>query len=418
MNRYQITNVLGEGSFGTVHLAVNKETHEKYAIKILKESLPWKDLIKMRELQSLMRLNRHPSIVALIEVIRSQDGLVSFVFEYMTDGSLHDFIMENRANRTSIPEQVIVSLTNQAFQGLAHLHRLFYIHRDVKPENFCICRRRDGSIILKLADFSLARGPHEATHPLTAYISTRWYRAPEVLLGSIARNMTATSLSTQHAYNTSMDIFAMGCIVTELFRLRPLFPGQSELHQLQLIVNLLGPLPATMTAQYPGSFIAQTRDQQSPAAHLKCPRARVELIMADSRTQAVSFAANDFCFQSLALDPEHRLTSEAALQHEFVCNGSIPGALDWTTSQLSASASSLSRDAPPPVTKAMHRRASEENVAPNAANVHTTKLPQNANKRLAMTTPNSQRPTPESQVVTASPQQFHLRMHHDNSHLT
>ena len=97
----------------------------------------------------------------------------------------------------------------QILQGLAYMHKQGYFHRDMKPENL-LC---SGDTI-KIADFGLAR-EIRSRPPFTDYVSTRWYRAPEVLLRS-------------PIYSAPIDMFAMGAIMAELYTLRPLFPGSSE----------------------------------------------------------------------------------------------------------------------------------------------------------------------------------------------
>ncbi|KHJ77671.1 hypothetical protein OESDEN_22709, partial [Oesophagostomum dentatum] len=97
-----------------------------------------------------------------------------------------------------------------------------YFHRDMKPENI-MC---NGTELVKIADFGLAREVRSKP-PYTDYVSTRWYRAPEILLRSTS-------------YNSPIDIWALGCIMAELYMLRPLFPGTSELDQLFKIVTILG----------------------------------------------------------------------------------------------------------------------------------------------------------------------------------
>lgn len=95
-------------------------------------------------------------------------------------------------------------------QGLTYIHRHGYFHRDLKPENLL---EQKGTI--KIADFGLAK-QIRSRPPYTDYVSTRWYRAPEVILRS-------------PNYNSPIDIFAVGAIMAELFRLNPIFPGNSEI---------------------------------------------------------------------------------------------------------------------------------------------------------------------------------------------
>lgn len=112
--------------------------------------------------------------------------------------------------------------TYKIFQGLAFMHRHGFFHRDMKPENL-LC---SGPELVKIADFGLARETRSRP-PYTDYVSTRWYRAPEVLLHSIN-------------YNTPIDLWAVGCIMAELYTFRPLFPGTSEIDQIFKICSVLG----------------------------------------------------------------------------------------------------------------------------------------------------------------------------------
>jgi len=102
------------------------------------------------------------------------------------------------------------------------MHRHGFFHRDLKPENL-LC---SGPELIKIADFGLAR-EIRSRPPFTDYVSTRWYRAPEVLLHSTN-------------YGSTIDLWAMGCIMAELYTFRPLFPGSSEVDQLFKICSVLG----------------------------------------------------------------------------------------------------------------------------------------------------------------------------------
>ena len=103
----------------------------------------------------------------------------------------------------------------QAFYALCYLHANNICHRDIKPENFLISHGGDlTTVSLKLADFGLAKRTGAGNH--TEYVSTRWYRAPELVLRS-------------SQYDQSVDIFALGCIMAEMYLGRPIFPGSTEL---------------------------------------------------------------------------------------------------------------------------------------------------------------------------------------------
>ncbi|XP_076440775.1 serine/threonine-protein kinase dyf-5-like isoform X1 [Babylonia areolata] len=217
MNRYNIHKQLGDGTYGCVLLATATETGEKVAIKKMKKKYyNWDECLNLREVKSLRKLN-HPNIVKLKEVIRENDMLY-FVFEFMKENLYQ--MMKDRDKL--IPESVIRNIMYQVLQGLSFMHKHGFFHRDLKPENL-LC---NGTDLVKLADFGLARETRSRP-PYTDYVSTRWYRAPEVLLRSTN-------------YSSPIDMWAVGCIMAELYTLRPLFPGSSEIDEIFKICSVLG----------------------------------------------------------------------------------------------------------------------------------------------------------------------------------
>ncbi|XP_072947138.1 serine/threonine-protein kinase ICK isoform X2 [Epargyreus clarus] len=217
MNRYVVLQQLGDGTYGSVVLAQRRDSGEKVAIKRMKRKYySWDEAMNLREVKSLKKLN-HANIVKLREVIRENDTLY-FVFEYMR-GNLYQLI---RDAERPYPEPVLRNILYQVLQGLAHMHRHGFFHRDLKPENL-LCA---GPELVKIADLGLAREVRSRP-PYTDYVSTRWYRAPEVLLHDTR-------------YGAPIDLWALGCIMAELYTCRPLFPGNSEIDQLYKITAVLG----------------------------------------------------------------------------------------------------------------------------------------------------------------------------------
>ncbi|CAB4057169.1 ICK [Lepeophtheirus salmonis] len=221
MNRYVTLQRLGDGTYGSVLLGQRVDTGEKVAIKRMKRKYySWEEAMNLREVKSLKKLS-HNNVVKLKEVIRENDTLY-FVFEYMKE-NLYQLMKERYDHGDKIfPEYNIRNMIYQVLQGLAFMHKHGYFHRDMKPENL-LCTGPD---VVKIADFGLAR-EIRSQPPYTDYVSTRWYRAPEVLLRS-----------TQ--YSAPIDIWAVGCIMAELYTFRPLFPGNSEIDEIFKICSVLG----------------------------------------------------------------------------------------------------------------------------------------------------------------------------------
>jgi serine/threonine protein kinase len=176
MNKYEVTKTLGEGAFGCVYMARNKTNNVVVAIKHIKRQFAtWQECLEERELKSLRKLKGHRAIVGLLELIHQKQELY-FVFEFVTS-NLMDVIEKQHGGFT---ETRIKHIFFELLGGMTHMHRQGFFHRDIKPENL-LCKP-DGSR-LQIADLGLAR-EIRSRPPYTDYTSTRWYRAPEVVLRS------------------------------------------------------------------------------------------------------------------------------------------------------------------------------------------------------------------------------------------
>lgn len=293
MNRYKITKQLGDGTYGSVLKAVNRQTGEVTAIKKMKKKFySWEQCMQLREIKSLKKLN-HPNIVKLKEVIRENDELF-FVFEYM-EGNLYE-LMKSRDRY--FPEATIRNIMFQIFQGLSFMHKNGFFHRDIKPENMLV----KGDVI-KVADFGLAR-EIRSKPPFTDYVSTRWYRAPEVLLRSTN-------------YNSPIDQWACGGILAELYTLKPLFPGSSEADEIYKICAILG--SPTMRSWPEGIKLAAQMQFRFP----QFPTTPLNQIVQNASPEGLSL------IQDLLLyDPQQRPTASQTLQHPFFqTNNALPAPL-------------------------------------------------------------------------------------------
>ena len=122
----------------------------------------------------LLRVLSHPHVVGLRDAFR-QRGKLHLVFEFMRQNVLQMI----EASPRGLPSSLVRLLLYQLARALEYCHRNNVIHRDIKPENLLV----NDSKVLKLCDFGVARTVGYAGQKLTDYVATRWYRAPELLVG-------------------------------------------------------------------------------------------------------------------------------------------------------------------------------------------------------------------------------------------
>lgn len=230
---------LGEGTFAIVYLGKKKQQEgepkdETYvAIKEIKLDLMKQsdtgdnmgiDISAIREIKYLQELKAHDNIIKLYDVYSDiKTNSINLILEYLPM-DLEKLIKKKTIIFNSMDIKLIVL---QILRGVNHLHRLCIIHRDLKPANLLIGENG----LIKLADFGLARtyddGGINSHSNLTNNVVTRWYKAPELLLGS--KN-----------YDFKIDIWSIGLIIIELLIRVPYLPGKDDLDQLNLIFKVLG----------------------------------------------------------------------------------------------------------------------------------------------------------------------------------
>ncbi|KAL2262837.1 hypothetical protein VTK26DRAFT_9285 [Humicola hyalothermophila] len=219
-NSFQQLEKLGEGTYATVYKGRNRQTGELVALKeIHLDSEEGTPSTAIREI-SLMKELKHENIVALHDVIHTENKLM-LVFEYM-DCDLKKY-MDAQGEGGALKPMVIKSFMYQLLKGIDFCHKNRVLHRDLKPQNLLINNKGQ----LKLGDFGLARAFGIPVNTFSNEVVTLWYRAPDVLLGS-------------RTYNTSIDIWSAGCIMAEMFSGRPLFPGTTNEDQLTRIFRIMG----------------------------------------------------------------------------------------------------------------------------------------------------------------------------------
>ncbi|XP_077995068.1 cyclin-dependent kinase-like 1 [Glandiceps talaboti] len=286
MDKYEKLGKIGEGSYGVVFKCKNKDTHQVVAIKRFVESEddPLIKKIALREIRMLKQL-KHSNLVNLLEVFRRKRKL-HLVFEYCDRTVLNEL---EKYHPRGVPESDTKRIIWQTLHAVNFCHQHNCIHRDVKPENILITK--SGQV--KLCDFGFARilSPGD---DYTDYVATRWYRAPELLVGD-----------TQ--YGPPVDVWAIGCVFAELLTGLALWPGKSDVDQLYLIRKTLGDLIARHQ---------QIFSQNQFFQGLTIPEPDI-MEPLEVKFQGISVQALSFMKGCLQMDPDARLSCEELIDHRY-----------------------------------------------------------------------------------------------------
>lgn len=241
-SRYQIVNMLGKGSYGTVCSAVNLKAKGKPSVAIKKvcNIFNREVLLKraLRELKLMAFFRGHKNIVNLIDLDlvyqKPYDGLYCFqeLIEYDLAKVIHSSVQFTQFHVQCFAYQILC--------GLKYIHSADVIHRDLKPGNILVTSEG----VLKICDFGLARGINESFMKfnksqldITHYVATRWYRAPELML-------------SRKRYGKPVDMWAVGCIFGELYGRKPMFIGDNQMAQITEICKVLGTPPKGVILDY------------------------------------------------------------------------------------------------------------------------------------------------------------------------
>jgi serine/threonine protein kinase len=293
--RYALQSVLGSGTYGVVHGAVDRADGRRVAIKRVRPEIfghPKDGLCVLREMMFLHGFdNRHIMRLDRVLPLHGPDfESIDMVFERM-DGTLGSFILCAALGNN------VRQLLFQALDGLAHMHQCGVAHCDVKPANILV--NVDGH--LRLSDLGSAQLVVNSGKRLerVSYVSTRWYRAPE-LCGEF--------MLEDDAYLTASDVWSMGCVFAEMLLGRPFLTGECCLTQLKMILRLLGSPPAAL--------VDRIRNP-STVAYLRALPTMEPIDLQLLLPEGTDPQAIDLLRRMLAFDPADRPSALEALQHPY-----------------------------------------------------------------------------------------------------
>ena len=292
--RYLKDKKIGEGTYANIFLGHLKgDPSSKVAIKKIKVNTDYRDGLSMdsiREVKYLQELS-HPNIIALHAVFSSKNQNLNLVLEYLPLGDLEMLIKDSEGIRYGTAE--VKAWMGMLGRGVWFCHENFVLHRDIKPNNLLIAA--DGEI--KLADFGLARSFSDPHGIMTYNVITRWYRPPELLFRA------------RH-YSGVVDVWSMGMVFAELVLRTPFVPGNSDMHQLELICSAIG---TPTEDNWPG---VSKLDNYVPFDKATTVPVRGKDFYL-SRFGTAGSLGVDLLMSMLALDPRKRCTARQVLEHRW-----------------------------------------------------------------------------------------------------
>ncbi|KAI9593109.1 kinase-like domain-containing protein [Syncephalis fuscata] len=291
---YERLGQVGEGTYGKVYKARNRETGQLVALKRIRmeterDGFPITAMREMKLLQSMW----HANVVRLYEVMILK-GSVYLVFEYMD----YDLAGVQAHPMIQWHDTHVKCLLQQLLSGLDYLHQKGILHRDIKGSNLLLSRKGE----LKLTDFGLARW-YRPGQPIdyTNRVVTLWYRPPELLLG-------------ETKYGPEIDLWGAGCILLELLTGKPPFQGHDEISQLEQIYQVMG---VPNVQQWP-------KVVDLPWYHLIRPKEAYTSIFRDRYASILSPSTLDLAEQLLSMNPINRPTAQQALNHSYFMEMPLP----------------------------------------------------------------------------------------------
>ncbi|EPY51717.1 CMGC/RCK/MAK protein kinase Pit1 [Schizosaccharomyces cryophilus OY26] len=299
---FSIMRKVGDGTFGSVHLATRKGSTKVVAIKSMKRKLlKISDAARLREVHSLLHLSEHENIVNIFDLYIDRSFCLHIVMEYL-ECNLFQLINSRRDKPFSY--NTVRDIMSQIFRGLGHIHTNGFFHRDMKPENILVSPIENSSFYkVKIADFGLAREIN-SNPPYTEYVSTRWYRAPELLL-------------RDSYYSYPVDIYAAGCMAFEIATLQPIFPGMDDIDQVYKICEILGsPDEESQNMGFGGGGAWKQAEKLTRELGISLPKL-VPLNLKELFSPPWNGPFASMLTQLLQWNPESRPTAQKCLELEF-----------------------------------------------------------------------------------------------------
>ncbi|KAH8876844.1 Homeodomain-interacting protein kinase 3 isoform 1 [Schistosoma japonicum] len=327
---YEVLAFLGRGTFGQVVKCRCRSSSRCVAIKILKNlpSYLRQGNIEIQILQTLAQQDTEShNIVRAIECFQHRNHMC-FVFELL-DQNLYEYLKSNKFRPLTLPE--IRPISHQVLTALSKLKTLGLIHADLKPENIMLVNPHSENMRYRVKVIDFGSACHSSKAVQNTYLQSRYYRAPEILLGL--------------PFDEAIDMWSLGCVLAELFLGWPLYPGSSEYDQMRYIVETQGLPPSDMLKNagkcntffvrdhYRCDWRLKTSEEYATETGQQAKEARKYFFNSLNQIRDVNgHSASDesdlditdrqhftnLLTEMLKMRPCDRITPDVALQHSFI----------------------------------------------------------------------------------------------------
>lgn len=299
LRRFDVLKLVGKGAYGIVWRVVEKETGRVMALKKCFDAFQNSTDAQrtFREIMFLQELNGHENIVRLMNVLKAERHQDLYVLFDCMESDLQQVIGAGMLQPIHIEYT-----TYQILKALKYIHSSGVLHRDLKPANVLM----NANCHVRVCDFGLARttsslspGDSAAAVIFTDYVATRWYRAPELLVGCTL-------------YAEGVDMWSVGCIMGEMIGGKPVLKGRSTMDQLEKVMQLTGkPSEADLRPILQTSAYAKTM-LESLGSTRQIPSSGIVFLL------KATPSAKDLVLRFLSFNPEKRPSAEEALGEAFV----------------------------------------------------------------------------------------------------
>ncbi|KPV76411.1 uncharacterized protein RHOBADRAFT_35048 [Rhodotorula graminis WP1] len=321
--RYEVVGVLGKGSFGQVLECRDHKTGDMVAVKIIrnKKRFHHQALVEIKVLENLVKWDPDEKhfVIRMVESFTFR-GHLCIVTELLSI-NLYELVKAN--SFAGFSTVLIRRFAVQILQSLSLLRHHRVIHCDLKPENILLKHPAKSGI--KVIDFGSSCFENEKVY---TYIQSRFYRSPEVILGS--------------NYTMAIDIWSLGCILAEMYTGYPIFPGENEQEQLACIMEIMGvPDKYLVDRSSRKRLFFDSTGAPRPVVNSKGRRRRPSSKSLAAVLKCDDDLFVDFIAKCLAWDPERRLKPDQAMRHPFVAGARAHAVQSTIPSRSSRSSSAL-----------------------------------------------------------------------------